>query len=88
MDANNSFCHTDESQCCVLAKLFHKYSYGRGGKMIIVYLLTIISPEGAIYTTMVHTVNGMKMLKDCYGMVMLYGRHQCRSFEMLRNNYV
>lgn len=49
-----------------------------------VYFSTTINPEGAIYATTAHNMNGLKFLKDGYFMVMLDGHHPHRSLEVLR----
>lgn len=53
--------------------------------MITVYISTIINPGSVTYATAVHTVDGVKILKDDYCIVLLDGPLLPRSSEMLRD---
>lgn len=84
MNANNPRCDIDEALYRALAVSIRscKYDYARG--TMILYLFTSINIESAIYTTAAHSVDGMRLVKYGYYMVILDRCDRSRSMEMLR----
>lgn len=84
VNPNNPLHDVYESHCCSLAKPFRNYKYDYAHGTMNMYFSPVFNQEGATYVGAVHNIDGAKLLKDGYVTVILDGRHQRRSVEMLR----
>lgn len=70
-DPCNSLCDIDDGSCHTPPKCFCNSKYCYPWAVMIVYFFSTINVEGARYTTAVHAVDGMKLVKQGYCMLML-----------------
>lgn len=74
----------EQAHCSKLDKIFRNYNqdYSRGA--LALFFSSTVNPDRVTYPISVKIFDGMKLLKDCYHMVMLDGRQRCPSVEILR----
>lgn len=75
----------NESQFRALSKSFCNCNYDHARRMMTVYNSFTVKANGTTYVTAVHNVEGLKLLKAGYCMVMLDGRYQRRYIKMERD---
>lgn len=85
VDASNPLGNIDEAHCRALLESFRNYNENYAHRMMTVYFSTRVDPKGATYATAVRSVDGMKMLKYGYRMVIIDACHCRRSMQMIRD---
>lgn len=81
---NNPLRGIDEAHCRALVELPRSYKCHSAPNMMAAYILSAVDPEVASYAGAVHNIQGRKLLKDGYRMVMIDGRYLHCSVNMLR----
>lgn len=82
---NHSLRDIKESHCCALTKSLCKCKLDNERGLMTAYFFIAVNRVGATYDSAVHDVDGKKILKNDYGMVMLDDRNRGRTWEMVRD---
>lgn len=83
-DPINPLRDSDEKHCRALANYLRNYHYNCARGMMMMYVLSAVSLDGATLGAAVHAVENSKLLKDGYCMVLLDGRHPRHCVETVR----
>lgn len=77
----------DEANYCALAESFRNDIYNKARVKMTVYVSTTIGQECVRYKNAVQTINGLRVLKDSYFMVMIVLCHWNRRWMVLGHKH-
>lgn len=85
--SNSPLRNIDEAYFCAMVKQFRNYGHDYTSGMMPMYFKSTVNLEIIIYAIPTQTVDGMKVLIDGCGLVLLNGLYLGCSFETFPNDY-